>query len=126
MPGKYLLGAIPCIDGRLLLINPSGLTSGDTSLSAKLAYLLPSASPTLARPSGGIYMGEEISPVPAKLVERIRQGEYVDKGELLPEFRKEEVVRETRPCRAQQVADIFTWLQSFAHMWWYGEQRHQS
>ena len=74
-------------------------------------------------------MGEGISPVPAKLVERIRRGEHVEIGELLPEIwlgQKDEVVREARPRRTQKVADIFTWLQSLHHMWWYGEQRHQS
>ena len=61
-------------------------------------------------------MGEGISPVPAKLTERIRRGEYVEMGELLPEFwsgQKDEVLREAKPRRTRKVADISTWLQSF-------------
>ena len=45
-------------------------------------------------------MGEGISSVPAKLAERIWRGEYVEMGELLPEFwsgQKDEVLREARP-----------------------------
>ena len=82
MPGEHLLGAIPCIDGGPPLTDPPGSTWGDTLLSAKLANLLPSASPALARPSGGVYIGEGVSPVPAKLAERIRRDEYVEMGEL--------------------------------------------
>ena len=116
MPGEHLLGAIPCIDGGPPLTDLPGSTLRDTSVSAKLANLLPSAGPAQARPSGGVYMGEGISPVPAKLAERIRRGEYVEMEEMLPEIwsgQKDEVLREARPRRTQKVAEIFTWLQSF-------------
>jgi len=63
-------------------------------------------------------MGEGISPILAKLAERIWWGEYVDMGELLlPEFwsgQKDEAAREAGPRSTHKVADIFTWLQSFA------------
>ena len=33
-----------------------------------------------------VYLGETLLPVPHRLVVRIRRGDYVDMGELLPEF----------------------------------------
>ena len=116
MPSGHLLGSIPRIEGATSPTDPPGSARGDVPVSATMANLLPSASPALARPSGGVYMGEGISPVPARLAERICQGEYVDMGELLPEFwsgQKDETMREARSRRTRKVADIFTWLQSF-------------
>ena len=112
----HLLGSIPRIEGATSPTDPLGSAWGDVPVSATMANLLPSASPALARPSGGVYMGKGISPVPARLAERICRGEYVDMGELLPEFwsgQKDETMREARSCRTCKVADIFTWLQSF-------------
>ena len=52
MHGEHLsMGGPPLMD-------LPGSTLGDTSVSAKLANLLPSACPALARPSGGVDMGE--------------------------------------------------------------------
>ena len=84
MSGEHLLGVIPCINGGQPFTDPPGSTSRGM---AKLANLQPSPSPALGWPSGSVCMGEEISPVPAKLAERFRRGEYVEMGKLLPESR---------------------------------------
>ena len=74
MPSGHLLGSIPRIEGATSPTDPPGSARGDVPVSATMANLLPSASPALARPSGGVYMGEGISPVPARLAERICRG----------------------------------------------------
>ncbi len=63
-------------------------------------------------------MGEGLPPVPPRLVEKIVRREFVDMGDLLPEFwaanRLDEGDRkEARTRRSRQVTDIFTWLQCF-------------
>jgi len=37
-------------------------------------------------PAAGAYVGDEMPLVPAKLAEKIKRREYVEMGELLPEF----------------------------------------
>ena len=62
-------------------------------------------------------MGEGMPPVPAKLAARIRRWEYVEMGELLPEFwigsKAEEGEVKIRTRQGRKVSDIFTWLQSY-------------
>lgn len=57
-----------------------------TSAAAMLAKLLPLANLSLQLPTGGVYMGDGITPVPVKSAAKIRRGEFVDMGELLLEF----------------------------------------
>ncbi len=112
-----VLRTIPCMEGSSAPTESPGSMPGESAVSATLANLLPSASSSLARPSEGVYMGEGVPPVPAKLASRIRRGEFVDMGELLPEFwstPKEEGAKEAKSRRARKVDDIFIWLQSFA------------
>ena len=52
-----------------------------------LVNLLPWAGPGLKPHAGGVYVGEGLLPVPTKLADRIRRWEFVEMGELLPEFR---------------------------------------
>ena len=61
-----------------------------------------------------------MAPVPHKLAERIRRWEYVDMGELLPEFwvssKTEDdagAKRGAQTRRTRKVTDIFTWLQCY-------------
>ena len=56
------------------------------SVAAKLANLLPSANAELAPVSEGVYIGDGLPPAPTKLAAKIRKGEFVEMGELLPEF----------------------------------------
>ena len=89
------------------------------SVAAKLANLLPSANAELAPCSDGVYVGDGLPPVPAKLAAKIRKGEFVEMGELLPEFwsshREEDTEgkHEAKVRRSRKVTDIFTWLQCF-------------
>ena len=121
MPPAASLAAIPRVEGG----HPEGpLTpkpdSQDTSIAAMLSNLLPLANSSLQQPSGGVYMGDGIPPVPAKLAARIRRGEFVEMGELLPEFwsgpREDDTDprRETKARRSRKVVDIHTWVQCFS------------
>ena len=89
------------------------------SVAAKLANLLPSANAELTPISEGVYVGDSLPPVPAKLAAKIQKGEFVEMGELLPEFwsshREENVEgkQEIKIRRRRKVTDIFTWLQCF-------------
>ena len=64
-------------------------------------------------------MGDGLSSVPAKLVVKIRRGEFVEMGELLPEFnvgsREEDGTSraDARPRRSRSVTNILTWLQCY-------------
>ena len=63
----------------------------------------------------GVYVGEGLPPVPLKVARRIRAGEFIDMGELLPEvlMPKEEGEPEAKRRSGKRVTDIFTWLQCF-------------
>ncbi len=69
--------------------------------------------------SVGVYVGDGLPPVPAKLAAKIRRGEFVEKGELLPEFWSMpkvddgEARRDGKSRRTRKVTDIFTWLHCF-------------
>ena len=88
-----------------------------TSSAITTFNLLPLANPVLKLPVGGAYVGEGMPPVPAKLAARIRRWEYVEMGELLPEFwigsKAEEGELKIRTRQGQKVSNIFTWLQSY-------------
>ncbi len=70
-------------------------------------------------PTAGAYVGDGMPPVPAKLVNKIRRWEFIEMGELLPEFwvgpKKAEgdVGKEKRGRQSRKVTDVFTWLQCF-------------
>ena len=59
-----------------------------------------------------VYLGEALLPVPNRLVVRIRRGDYVDMGELLPEFWApgEE---SSGKRRSRKVTEILTWVRCF-------------
>ena len=83
-----------------------------------ITNLLPLAHHSLRSPAEGVYLGDGIPPVPEKLATKIRKGDFVEMGELLPEFwspRGDECDsgRETKGRRSRKVTDIFTWLQCF-------------
>ena len=80
--------------------------------------LLPLAHHSLQSPSKGVTLGDGIPPVPEKLAAKIRKGEFIEMGELLPEFwsprgDKGESGRETKGRQSRKVTDTFTWLQCF-------------
>ena len=59
----------------------SSTPSGD-SVAALIANLLHQSNAGLASASQGVYVGEGLPPVPAKLAAKIRQGDFVEMGEL--------------------------------------------
>ena len=63
----------------------------------------------------GVYIGEGLPPVPAKLARKIRAGEFIEMDELLPEVWTMKEGGEPEPKRrcGKRVLDIFTWLQCF-------------
>ena len=95
------------------LTSPS--SSGDSA--SAITNLLPMAHYSLHRSTEGVYVGDGIPPVPEKIAAKIRKGEFVEMGELLPEFwspREDgDSGRETKARRSRKVTDIFTWLQCF-------------
>jgi len=98
---------------------------GDPMLSYSsphlLANLLPLANESLSFSAEGVYVGDGIPPVPAKLARRIERGEFVEMGDLLPEFwagpREDDMEgnrREAKGRKSRKMTEIFTWLQSYA------------
>ena len=103
----------------------AGLTTvTSTQANAAMLNLLPSMGHSKgASLSAGIYVGEGLLPVPAKLAEKITQWEFVEMAELLPEFWSSLVSKESTPTpaprqgasrRKRAVTDIATWIQCFA------------
>ena len=89
-----------------------------TSASVALVDLLPLANAELGQAKGGVYVGDGRPPVPGKLAAKIRRWEFVDMGELLPEFwspnRDDDTAqKKPPPQRTRKVTDIFTWVQCF-------------
>ena len=124
MPPVESLAGIPVIaDGPNLATPPTGGADGHAippgiSVAASLANLLPAANESLSLPSNGVYVGDGLVPVPAKLAARIREGNFIDMGELLPEFwchtREEDGQKpDMKTRRNRKVTDIFTWLQCY-------------
>ena len=124
MPPKQALEGLPTIGTETQHPRDSTMettsvvpTPSGVSASAMLTNLLPMASHSLTLPMGGdIYVGDSLPPVPAKLATKIRKGEFIDMGELLPEFwsnhKDEEADKaQQRQRRSCKVTDIFTWLQ---------------
>ncbi len=124
MPSREALEGLPVVEGSL----PAGTKPTEVAwigsnhvnqmapATQTVTNLLPQANDSLALPSDGVYVGDGLAPVPAKLAARIRRGEYIDMGELLPEFwsnLREEESEARRGRRGRKVTDIFTWLQCF-------------
>ena len=99
---------------------PPGVSTAPpgVSVTATLANLLPLAASTVPPTPTGVYVGDGLAPVPPKLACRIRQWEYVDMGEMLPEFwmgkEEEAASKKGQSRRSRKVTDIFTWLQCYA------------
>ena len=130
MPSLAALAGLPSLEGLSTLSGPppppsdgaskgaSGNPLGTSSSSISITNLLPFAGDNLRIPSVGVYIGDGIPPVPDKLATKIRKGEFVEMGELLPEFwslkgEDGEPSRDNKPRKIRKVMDIFTWLQCF-------------
>ena len=96
----------------------SGTLARD-SVAAMMANLLPQATPGQANVSPGVYVGEGLPPVPMKIAVKIRRGEFIDMGELLPKFwappweNDPQTKSEAKTRQARLVQDIFRWIQCF-------------
>ena len=90
-------------------------------MAAKLAKLLPLANAALSAGSGGVYVGDGLPPVPVKLAGKIRRGEFMEMGELLPKFwfgphdEDSDTKCDPKVRHSRKVTDIFTWLQCFCY-----------
>ena len=99
-------------------IPSSTMASAGVLTASTVSNLLPFAPRRLAAPARGVYIGEGLPPVPAKLAERIVRWEYIEMSEMLPEFWTQTTLDEpdSKPAaarRRRQVTEIFTWLQCF-------------
>jgi hypothetical protein len=101
---------------------PSMFPGPSTPNASLLCNLLPSMGQSEVHSlAAGIYVGEGLLPVPAKLAEKIAKWEFVDMAELLPEFwslSPKDLVTNTpprhNPRRKRAITDIATWIQCFA------------
>ncbi len=104
--------------------NPSVGTQESTSVATCMANLLPLTGSDKAFSAAGVYIREGFPPVPEKLAWKIRQWEYVDTAELLPEYLRSVAKMEegssstsqgaTLPRRRRNVIKLSAWLQCFA------------
>ena len=110
-------GSVPSGSGPPLAVMPQGNSSVLCNLLPRLGQASESSL------TAGIYVGEGLLPVPAKLAEKITRWEFVDMAELLPEcwssFGPKESVstpgtRFGGYRRRRAVTDIATWVQCFA------------
>ena len=133
MPSATTLAGIPQISGGsqehkaapATTLTGEGTAPGSSSspsgnsVAALMANLLPQANAGLTSATQGVYVGEGLPPMPAKLAVTICRGDFVNMGELLPEFwtpsREDDpqakAEAKSRPARAVQ--NIYTWLQCF-------------
>ena len=75
----------------------------------------------------GVYIGEGLPPVPAKLARKIRAGEFIDMDELLPEVWTMKEGGEPEPKRrcGRKVLDIFYMASVFWNLSVSGACSHQ-
>lgn len=103
----------------------AGLTTvASTQANAAMLNLLPSMGHSKGTSlSAGIYVGEGLLLVPAKLAKKITQWEFVEMVELLLEFWSSLTSKESAPTpalrqgrsqRKQAVTSTATWIQGFA------------
>lgn len=128
MPSREALAGIPSINAAMSgdTVSPSheGLIGGTkvpsgASVSMTLSTLSPSGGAALSPGSEGEYIGDGLPPVPAKVAAKIRKGEFIEMGELLPEFmasqREDDLEgkQELKVRRSRKVTDILTWVKCF-------------
>ena len=86
MPGTTALMSLPQVEGGTPASVAVETTPPTAGVASVLANLLPLAGSTLTRQTTGAYVGDGLPPVPPRLASKIRQREFVEMGELLPEF----------------------------------------
>jgi hypothetical protein len=94
---------------------------GRTTVLAMITNLLPQANSTLTLASESVYMVDGLPLVLLKLAAKIGRDEFVEMGDLLPEFRaawrddKGDGRKDLKPSRkTRKTTDICTWVQCFS------------
>ena len=64
---------------------------------------------------GGLYIGEDLPPIPQKLAKKIESSEFVEMEELLLELWPVDLQEggEGKTRKNRRITDIFTWMQCF-------------
>jgi hypothetical protein len=96
----------------------TGDTTGDktgdtTKVLADLTDLIPRTKQGSAS-TLGVFMGDGLPPVPAKLADKIGKGEFVEMLELLPEVWTNQGGDKKRSSSKKKIQDINIWLQCYA------------
>ncbi len=110
MPTMAALAGLPLSERAVEQTSPISMATLTNSVA------LTAPPPKLA--VGGAFIGEGLPPVPQKLAAKIHRWEYVDMGELLPEFlarqREEDEAKDRAARQGRKVTDILTWVQRFS------------
>lgn len=110
MPTMAALAGLPLSERAVEQTSPISMATLTNSVA------LTAPPPKLA--VGGAFIGEGLPPVPQKLAAKIHRWEYVDMGELLPEFlarqREEDEAKDRAARQGRKVTDILTWVQCFS------------
>ncbi len=88
-----------------------GRADAANALLTNLLHQTPGGHVAVAR---GVYIGEGLAPVPRKLADRIWKWEFIDMGELLPEFWGLDGKSGLPQRKTRVVAEILTWIQCFS------------
>ena len=114
MPSEDRLQGVPTIEAR-----PGNSGNPSEAVTGFWDALLPTGGSRAGADESGVYVGEVLPPVPRKLAERIRAWEFIDMGELLPEFwaprpDEKEGDQASSARRKRPVTELKMWLQCFA------------
>ena len=104
---------------------PGGSTpiSGMSSLASLLATPLSSLGPALVGRAVPLVLSSALPPVPARAVDKIRSGLFIDFKELLPDnvalsqrlAETSSLLSGAPPARLREVTDILTWISCFLY-----------
>ena len=77
---------IPQLYQSLLIKTPDPAAAGNMTTVGSLLKLGATREISKQIETGSIYLGEGFPPVPAKLVEKVRRGDFIKMYELLPDL----------------------------------------
>ena len=108
----------------------SAMTGEDPPKASSLPNLLPLANASLCLLLAGAYVSDGMPPVQVKLVARIKRWEYIEMGELLPEFwvstkGGEGEGSERKARQSRKVTDLNTGCNAMPFIWQCSDQEPQ-